>query len=250
MIEWARERRAAGAAAATGRPGRGPIGPARLPCDKAPAVRGWEHAATTDPALIAAWWRARPYNIGVATGPSQLLVVDLDTARDTTPPQQWAAARGGDVLRMLAADAGQPYPGHTFTVTTPSGGRHLYFRMPAGAALRNTVGRLGWKIDTRGHGRIRRRRRLHPPRLPLPHHPQTRDRATPGLAHRRPDHRATLLRAGGAADIPAGQPPQIPARHHRPGSRRSRRRPTRNPAHHTARRSVLPRPPRRRRRTR
>ena len=24
--------------------------------------------------------------------------------------------------------------------------------MPAGPALRNTAGRLGWKIDTRGHG--------------------------------------------------------------------------------------------------
>jgi hypothetical protein len=48
--------------------------------------------------------------VGIATGPSRLLVVDLDTARDTTPPQ-WAAARGGnDVLRMLATDAGQPSP--------------------------------------------------------------------------------------------------------------------------------------------
>ena len=123
------------------------------PYGKAPAVRGWEHAATTDPSVITAWWRARSYNIGIATGPSRLLVVDLDTARDTIPPPQWAGSRSGeDVLRMLAADAAQPYPGHTFTVTTPSGGRHLYFRMPTAAALRNTAGRLGWKIDTRGHG--------------------------------------------------------------------------------------------------
>jgi hypothetical protein len=53
---------------------------------------------------------------------------------------------------MLAADAGERYPGHTFTVTTPSGGRHLYFRIPTDVAVRNAVGRLGWKIDTRGSG--------------------------------------------------------------------------------------------------
>jgi Bifunctional DNA primase/polymerase, N-terminal len=55
-------------------------------------------------------------------------------------------------LVTLAAQAGQPYPGDTLTVITPSGGRHLYFRMPPGIYLRNTAGRLGWKIDTRGHG--------------------------------------------------------------------------------------------------
>jgi hypothetical protein len=123
------------------------------PYGKTPAVRDWEHTATTDPSAITAWWAARPYNIGIATGPSRLLVIDLDTARGTTPPPRWADACGGeDVLRALAAHAGQPYPGDTLTVTTPSGGRHLYFHMPAGAALRNTAGRLGWKIDTRGHG--------------------------------------------------------------------------------------------------
>jgi hypothetical protein len=123
------------------------------PYGKTPAVRDWEHAATIDPSVITEWWAARPYNIGIATGPSRLLVVDLDTARGATPPPRWVGACGGeDVLRVLAAEAGQPYPADTLTVTTPSGGRHLYFRMPAGAALRNTAGRLGWKIDTRGHG--------------------------------------------------------------------------------------------------
>ena len=94
---------------------------------KTPAIGDWQRRATSNRRLIYRWWADNSRkNIGVATGPSRLLVVDLDTARDTTPPPQWAAARGGDdVLRMLAADAGQRYPGHTFTVTTPSAGRHL-----------------------------------------------------------------------------------------------------------------------------
>ena len=66
------------------------------PYGKTPAVRDWEHAATTDPTIITAWWRSRPYNIGIATGPSRLLVVDLDTARGATPPPRWAGARRGD----------------------------------------------------------------------------------------------------------------------------------------------------------
>lgn len=40
----------------------------------------------------------------------------------------------------------------TFAVRTPSRGWHLYYSAPAGAALRNTQGVLGWKIDTRAWG--------------------------------------------------------------------------------------------------
>nr|WP_229686773.1 bifunctional DNA primase/polymerase [Longimycelium tulufanense] len=55
----------------------------------------------------------------------------------------------------MAAEAGQPVPDDTYTVATPSGGTrpgiHLYFQAPA-VELRNTVGKLGWRIDTRGVG--------------------------------------------------------------------------------------------------
>lgn len=124
-----------------------------VPRGKVPAIRGWERAATVDLNVIEEWWRHQPYNIGVATGPSGLLVVDLDDARGQAPPSRWPGAAGGwDVLRALAAAAGKPYPGDTFTVTTPSGGQHLYFRASEEMVLRNTAGRLGWRIDTRGFG--------------------------------------------------------------------------------------------------
>jgi hypothetical protein len=130
-----------------------PLAPGR----KVPAVqKDWEHQATTDHMEIARTWRRAPYNIGIATGPSGLLVVDLDLPRNTAdlPPEPWGsrgAVTGVDVLTLIAADAGHQLPA-TYTVTTPSGGQHLYFHEPEGRELGNSAGRIGWKIDTRGHG--------------------------------------------------------------------------------------------------
>jgi hypothetical protein len=117
---------------------------------------GWEQRATTDPARIRAAWSQRPFNIGLATGPSGLVVVDLDTAKPgQVPPAGWdmpGVRDGQDVLAVLADRHGHPAPDDTFTVATPSGGLHLYFLVPEGERLRNTQGTLGWKVDTRAHG--------------------------------------------------------------------------------------------------
>jgi Bifunctional DNA primase/polymerase, N-terminal len=95
-----------------------------LPANKQPAVEDWEHAATTNHDQIDQTWSHRPYNIGIATGPSGLLVVDLDqpkTATDQpTPPWNLPGIRNGrNVLAALARRAGQTLPA-TYTVTTPS----------------------------------------------------------------------------------------------------------------------------------
>jgi hypothetical protein len=119
---------------------------------------GWEQRATTDPDRIrSAWATDGPaYNVGVACGPSRLVVIDLDTAASGEPaPREWAGlddAGGAAVLAALADRASESVPA-TFTVATPSGGQHRYYRAPA-AALRNTAGAagLGWKIDTRAAG--------------------------------------------------------------------------------------------------
>ncbi|MFI7059384.1 bifunctional DNA primase/polymerase [Kribbella sp. NPDC050124] len=127
-----------------------------VPGRKVPAVEDWEAAATTDHLAIAHTWRRAPYNIGVAAGPSGLLVVDLDQPKNPREevPEPWrrrSAATGADVLALVAADHAASVP-PTYTVTTPSGGEHLYYRQPDREQLGNTAGRVGWKIDTRGHG--------------------------------------------------------------------------------------------------
>jgi Bifunctional DNA primase/polymerase, N-terminal len=117
---------------------------------------GWEQRATTDPARIHACWTHGPaFNIGIACGPSGLVVIDLDAPKgDTAPPAGWPGPGirdGAGVLARLCEQHGQPWPIATFTVASP-GGTHLYFTAPARPALRSTSGRLGWCVDTRAAG--------------------------------------------------------------------------------------------------
>ncbi len=127
------------------------------PGDKRPAIRAWQDRATTDPARITRCWATGAYNLGIATGPSRLVVIDLDTPKDPadTAPEPWQGAGvtdGADVLAALCEQHRQPYPSETFTVRTGRGGTHLYFTAPPGTELRNTAGKLGWKVDTRAAG--------------------------------------------------------------------------------------------------
>ncbi|MFB6840955.1 bifunctional DNA primase/polymerase [Streptomyces sp. NPDC056361] len=107
-----------------------------------------EQRATTDVDLLAAAWTHAPYNIGIATGPSGLLVVDLDTLKAT---DEKGTPDGVALFEALCERAGQAVP-LTHRVRTARGGMHLYFTQPAGQRLGNTAGRLGRHIDTRGWG--------------------------------------------------------------------------------------------------
>ncbi|GIJ13147.1 bifunctional DNA primase/polymerase [Micromonospora andamanensis] len=110
---------------------------------------GWEDRATTNPHRIRRAWSARPYGIGIACGPSRLVVVDLDT------PKQPAETGHRDGLAVLAelADRHGAAIDPTYTVTTGRGGTHLYYHHPTdGPALRNTAGTLGAMVDTRATG--------------------------------------------------------------------------------------------------
>ncbi|MFG2131510.1 bifunctional DNA primase/polymerase [Streptomyces sp. NPDC048751] len=107
-----------------------------------------EERATTDQDLLVAAWTHQPYNVGIATGPSGLLVIDLDTLK---PQEPKGTPDGVTNFASLCERAEQAVPS-TYRVRTARGGEHLYFTQPPGARLHNTAGRLAKKIDTRGWG--------------------------------------------------------------------------------------------------
>lgn len=110
-----------------------------FPCiagGKLPAIEGSFHKATTDAASIKAWWSEWPEaNPAYSPEAAGWLVVDLDVKQDGMAT--WA---------QLCEKHG--WTSDTWTVETPSGGRHLYF---AGSGP-STARKLGPGVDTRGVG--------------------------------------------------------------------------------------------------
>ncbi|MHC5558289.1 bifunctional DNA primase/polymerase [Kocuria sp. U4B] len=123
-----------------------------IPGGKRPAVKDWEAKATTDPDLIAAWPAGA--GIGIACGPSNLVVLDLD-AHGGEPPAKWQQPGINDGLDVLAAVWAEHETDssflHTMTVQTPSGGLHCYFATPD-REVRNSAGKIGWQVDVRAAG--------------------------------------------------------------------------------------------------
>ena len=95
--------------------------------------------ATTDPAAIMQAWQAHPEaNIGVACGPSGLVVVDVDL-------------KSGGPVSVAELEGKHGKLPETVEAFTPSGGMHLAYRAPAGDRITNAVGR--WPgVDIRADG--------------------------------------------------------------------------------------------------
>ncbi|GGX15950.1 bifunctional DNA primase/polymerase [Streptomyces chartreusis] len=110
--------------------------------------RKWEQRATTDPDRIRVAWSRAPFNVGIATGPSGLIVVDLDTPEHKGSSD---APDGAATFGALCERTGHAVP-DTYRVRTTSGGTHLYFTAPEGVRIGSTAGTVAASVDTRGWG--------------------------------------------------------------------------------------------------
>jgi Bifunctional DNA primase/polymerase, N-terminal/Primase C terminal 1 (PriCT-1) len=111
-----------------------------FPCQpraKEPGIAKWPKRATTDPNMIAGWWRNTEYNIGLQTGKrSGLWVLDID------------GVAGEAELAKLEYEYGA-LPATTEIATGK--GRHLWLLWP-GRKIPNSAGKIAPGIDVRGDG--------------------------------------------------------------------------------------------------
>ncbi|MFD5898566.1 bifunctional DNA primase/polymerase [Streptomyces sp. NPDC060366] len=153
-----------------------PHRPQDCPCVPAGRWCHGFHAATTNTALLDAWWGNKPaFGVGVSCGPAGLLVLDIDTHSAQVPDRNRllpgipihesvnlaGLASGFDTLALLAALRGQQSPADdrsTLRVCTPSGGLHVWYRTPEQVPhYRSSVGSspkvaLAWQVDVRATG--------------------------------------------------------------------------------------------------
>ncbi|WP_374659000.1 bifunctional DNA primase/polymerase [Phenylobacterium sp.] len=111
-----------------------PVFPCK-PLSKEPATPNGFHDASADPAQINLWWEENPeYNVAFQPQKAGLAVIDPDGEPGLAA---WAN------LELEYGNAPE-----TYTVRTPRGGLHLYFRgdLPPSQSL------LGDHVDTRGGG--------------------------------------------------------------------------------------------------
>lgn len=130
-------------------------------------LHGWGETATNDLSRIMHFWaNVDPYaNIGIACKPSQLLVVDLDQAKEdwNLNGTDWAylhAAYGPrvsgedllDEMRFKLGDGVEFDYADTYTVRTGSGGLHLYYQWPAHWPKISQASPVKGVVDVRGNG--------------------------------------------------------------------------------------------------
>jgi len=110
------------------------------PQDKTPLTRHGVKDATTSEAKIHQWWTRNPQaNIGIACGPSRLVVVDVDDRKGGG--ESWKALK-----EQYAIDD------DTVVSITGGGGLHYLFAAPDGVTIGNSAGKLGPGLDVRGQG--------------------------------------------------------------------------------------------------
>ncbi len=111
--------------------------------EKQPPLVKFKDEATRDEGQIRRWWAGQEHNVGLFTGrfgdSQALVVVDVDVKNDK---------RGDSEILRLELE-GKDFP-ETYTQFTPTGGRHLVYRVSS--ALKQGANVLGPGLDIRSRG--------------------------------------------------------------------------------------------------
>lgn len=120
------------------------------PNSKLPAIDDYPNQATRDPKKIKSWWLdpvleiEQPYNVGISTSrygdDEALVVVDVDNKEKK---------KGNESVLKMELE-GLDFP-DTFEQETPSGGRHLVYRVPK-PLNQGSANKLGPGVDVRSRG--------------------------------------------------------------------------------------------------
>jgi putative DNA primase/helicase len=111
--------------------------------NKKPMIEGGFKAASRDERQVSKWWELyRGALVGLPTGSvSGVFVLDVDIKHEID---------GLAELHSLE-ERHEALP-HTFTVQTPSGGYHLYFKMPQNVHIPCSASKIAPNLDIRANG--------------------------------------------------------------------------------------------------
>lgn len=123
-------------------------GYAVFPCTvggKLPLTKNGFQDASTDPNQIAEWSEQFPNaNIGIATGASGLVVLDVDVSGEK---------QGRESLKVLYKDSAiKDALNATKRIRTGTDGYHFWFKARDGVVIHNSAGKLGAGLDIRADG--------------------------------------------------------------------------------------------------
>jgi hypothetical protein len=112
------------------------------PFGKVPLISDWPNRATIDPKVIRQLWtdalgEPQPYNVGIAVSEHEV-VLDYDVK---------GGKRGLESYQQMLADG---LPQDTLTVTTPTGGLHVYLK--ASSPIGNSAEKIAPGVDVRSKG--------------------------------------------------------------------------------------------------
>jgi hypothetical protein len=116
----------------------------------------WKDRASNDPQEIEMFEVLYKWsNVGISCEPSNLVVIDLDKFKGQEIAEKYrleGVTDASDILCVELEKVGRSFPTNTYSVQTPSGGRHLYYRnegepIKSGTSVNGMTG-----IDIRGVG--------------------------------------------------------------------------------------------------